>query len=94
MLRYGEYVFTNLTRKVFGFEQTYMYEILVTGPLFTSECAGECQFSANLCKRALNVTADAIVDATRNADLLTINISVDFQQNALVYMLLHLIDCK
>ena len=62
-----------LTRKVFGFEQTYMYEILVTGPLRTSECAGECRFPASLCKRALDVTADAIVEATRNADMLTIN---------------------
>ena len=35
------------------FEQTYMYEILVTGPLCTSECAGDCRFSANLCKRSL-----------------------------------------
>ena len=25
-----------------------MYEILVTGPLGTSECTGECRFSANL----------------------------------------------
>ena len=64
MLRYGEYVFTNLTRKVFGFEQTYMYEILVTEPLCTSECAGECHFSANLCKRALDVTEDVIAEAT------------------------------
>ena len=59
--------------KVFGFEQTYMYEILVTGPLCTSECASECRFSANLCKRALDVTAGVIVQATRNADILTIN---------------------
>ena len=62
-----------LTRKVFGLEQTYMYEILVTGPLCTSECAGECHFFANLCKRALDVTADVFVEATRNADMLTIN---------------------
>ena len=62
-----------LTRKVFGFEQTYMYEILVTGPLCTSECIGECRFSANLCKRALDVIAGVIVEATRNADSLTIN---------------------
>ena len=55
-----------------------MYEILVTGPLCNSECAGECRFSANLCKRALNVTAD-IVEAIRNADMLTINASEDFQ---------------
>ena len=47
-----------LTRKVFGFEQTYMYEILVTGPLCTSEFAGECHFSANLCKSALDAVAD------------------------------------
>ena len=51
----------------------YMYEILDTGPLCTSECAGECRFSANLCKRALDVTAGVIVEATRNADILTIN---------------------
>ena len=70
---------TKLTRKVFEFEQTYMYEILVTGPLCISECAGECRFSANLCKRALDVTADVIVKATRNADMLTINASEDFQ---------------
>ena len=30
-------------------ELTYMYEILVTGPLGASECAGECRFSADLC---------------------------------------------
>ena len=52
-----------------------MYEILVTGPLRTSECAGECRLSANLCKRA----ADVIVEATRNADILTINASKGFQ---------------
>ena len=46
-----------------------MYGILVTGPLCTSECAGECRLSANLCKCAL----DVIVEATRNADILTIN---------------------
>ena len=56
-----------------------MYEILVTGPLCTSECAGECHLSANLCKRALDVTADAIVEATRNEDISTINASEDFQ---------------
>ena len=55
-----------------------MYEILVTGPLCTSECVGECH-SANLYKRALDVTADVIVEATRNADMLTINASEDFQ---------------
>ena len=54
-----------LTRKVFGFEQTYMHEILVTG--------GECRFSANLCKRAVDVTADVNEEATRNTDILTIN---------------------
>ena len=48
-----------------------MYEILVTAPLCTSECAGECPLSANLCKRALDVTADVSVEATRNADILT-----------------------
>ena len=58
---------------IFVFEQTYMYEILVTRPLGTSECAGECCFSANLCKRALEVTAGVIVEATCNADTLTIN---------------------
>ena len=70
---------TELTRKVFVFEQTYMYEILVTGPLCTSECTGERRFSANLFKRVLNVTANVIVEATRNADMLTINASEDFQ---------------
>ena len=53
-----------------------MYAILVTRPLGTSECAGECRFSANLYKRAL----DVIVQATRNADILTIN------ANALVFV--------
>ena len=62
-----------LRRKVFGFEQTYMYESLVIGPLGISECAGECHFSANLCKRALYVTAGVIVEVTSNADILTIN---------------------
>ena len=57
----------------------HMYEILVTGPLSASECAGECRFSANLCKRALDVPGDVIVEATRNADILTINASKDFQ---------------
>ena len=67
--------------KVLGFEQIYrpMYEILVTGPLCTSECAGECRLSENLCKRALDVTADVIVEATPNADILTINASEDIQ---------------
>ena len=59
-----------------------MYEILVTGLLYTSECAGECRLSANLWKRALDVTADVNVEATRNADILTINTSKDFQWNA------------
>ena len=59
----------HLTSKVFGFEQTYVYEILLRGPLGTSECAGECRLSANLCKRALDVTAGVIVEATRNADI-------------------------
>ena len=36
-------------------------------------------FAANLCKRALDVTADVIVEATRNTDMLTINASEDFQ---------------
>ena len=45
-----------------------MHEILVTGPLGTSECAGECRFSANLCKRTLDVTGEVIVEATRNAE--------------------------
>ena len=66
---------SKLTRKLFGFEQTYMYEILVTGPLCTSECAGEYCFSANLCKRAL----DVIVETTCNADILNMNASEDFQ---------------
>ena len=35
---------SQLARKVFVFEQTNMYEILVTGPLCTSECADECLF--------------------------------------------------
>ena len=52
-----------------------MYEILVTGPLGNSECAGECRFSANLCKRAVDVTADVIVEATRNADILPIGVN-------------------
>ena len=67
------------TRQVLWFEQTIMYEILVAEPLRTSECAGESRFSADLCKRALDVTADVIVEATRDADILTINASEDFQ---------------
>ena len=50
-----------------------MYEIFVAGPLCTSECAGECRLSANLCKRALDVTANVTVEATRNAHILTTN---------------------
>ena len=68
-----------LTRKIFRFQQTYMYEILVTVPLCTSECAGECRLSANLCKCALDVTAGVIVQATRDADMLTINASENLQ---------------
>ena len=41
-----------------------MYEILVTGPLYTSECAGEGRLSVNLCKHALDVIADINVEAT------------------------------
>ena len=67
-----------MIREEFGFVQTYMYEILVSGSC-TSECAGECQLFANLCKRALDVTADVILEATLNADILTINASEDFQ---------------
>ena len=66
-------MYWSLSREVLGFEQTYMYEILVTEPLCTSECAGECRFSANLCKRALDVTAGITVEATSNADILTLN---------------------
>ena len=51
-----------------------MYEILVTGTLGTSECAGECRFSENLFKRAL--PAGVIVEASRNADILYINANV------------------
>ena len=51
-----------------------MYEILVTEPLRTSECADECRFSVNFCKRAIDVT----VETTRNTDILTINASEDF----------------
>ena len=54
-----------------------MYEILVTGLLYTSECAGECRLSANLCKRALDVTTDVNEEATSNADFLTINSNED-----------------
>ena len=43
------------------------------------ECAGECRFSANLCTLALDVTEDVVVEATRNADMLPINASEDFQ---------------
>ena len=55
----------------------HMYAILVTGPLCTSEYAGECCLSENLCKRALDVT----VEATSNRDILTINSSEDFAQS-------------
>ena len=58
-----------------GSKNIYMYEILVIGPLSISECAGECRFSANLCKRALDVTAGVIGEATHNAIILTINAS-------------------
>ena len=50
-----------------------MYEILVKGPLCTSDCAGECRFSANMYKCTLDVTANVIAEATRNAYILTIN---------------------
>ena len=63
-----------MTRDVLRFEQTYMYEILVTKPLRSSECAGECRFSVKLCKRALDVTADVIVEATHNTDMLTMQV--------------------
>ena len=68
-----------MTRNVFEFERTYMYEILVTGSLCISECGGACRLCANLCKHALDVTTDVIVKATHNADILTINASEDFQ---------------
>ena len=70
---------TTSTHKESIWVRTNIYEILVTRPLCTSECAGEYRFSANLCKRALDVTADVILEATRNADMLTINASEDFQ---------------
>ena len=50
-----------------------VYKIEVTGQLGTSECVGECRFSANLFKRALDVTAVVLVEAARNEDILTIN---------------------
>ena len=56
-----------------------MYEILVTGPLGTNGYASGCHLPANLSKRALDVTADVIVEAIRNADMLTICASEDFQ---------------
>ena len=68
-----------LTRKVFGFERTYNYENLVTGPLCTSECAGECRLSANLCKLTLDIPADVTVEAIRNTDYLNYNASEEFQ---------------
>ena len=49
-----------------------MYQVLLTRPIGSSECAGECLF-CKLCKRALDVTVGVIVEATRNADILTIN---------------------
>ena len=49
------------------------YHLSQYGELCTSECADECHFSANLCKRGLDVTAGVVVEATRNADILTIN---------------------
>ena len=52
-----------------------MQEILVAGPL----CTFECSFSANLYKRALDVTTYIIVEATCNAEMLTISESEDFQ---------------
>ena len=64
--------------EVLWFEQTYTYEILVTQPLRTSECAGECRFSVKLCKHALDITADVIVEATRNTDIY-LNASEGFQ---------------
>ena len=39
-------------------------------------------FSENLCKRSLDVTADVILEATRNTDILIINASEYFQENA------------
>ena len=69
----------NLQGKYLGFERTYMHEILVASPLCTSKRAGVCRFSVNLWKRALDVTADVIVEATRNTDILTINASENFQ---------------
>ena len=44
----------------------HMYEILVTEPLGTSEYAGECSFSLNLCKRILDVTAGVILQPFRH----------------------------
>ena len=67
-------IIADLTRNVFGFEHVCTIWNLDTGPLCTSECTGECHFSANLCKRALHVTADVILEATHNADMLTINV--------------------
>ena len=57
-----------------------MYGILVTEPLRTSECAGECSFSVKLSKRALYVTADGIVETTCNTDILTTNASGTFSK--------------
>ena len=43
-----------LTMEVLGFEQTYMYEILVTEPLRTSECADECHCRSHTYYRYIN----------------------------------------
>ena len=67
----------DLQGKYLGWNK-HMYGILVTGPLCTSECVDECRFSANLFKHALDVTAD-VVEATRNADMLTVNATEEFQ---------------
>ena len=53
-----------------------MNEILVTRSIHSSECAGECRFSTNLRKRALDATAGVTVEATRNADISTIHANV------------------
>ena len=50
-----------------------MNELLVPVPLGTSEYASLVSFSANLCKSALDAITGVIVEATRNADMLTIN---------------------
>ena len=78
MFKQGKYLGSKKERYIYIY--IYIYEILVTGPLCTSECAGECRLSANLFKRVLDVSADVILEATRNADMLTINASEDFQK--------------